>query len=154
MGAEELIAQIQASGGSNLGFDKCVAVPALMPKLGKIARILGPRGLMPNPKLGTVSNHVTEAVRLLKTGKVEFRADRGAVVHAGLGKLSFESDQLQANIAAFCDALLRARPKGVKGSGATGFLLDAALSSTMGPGIPVSIPSLAAAAQQNRTQRN
>ncbi len=153
VGGEELVQQIQASGSSSVDFDKAVAVPAMMPKLSKIAKVLGPRGLMPNPKLGTLSTDIKEAIRLLKTGKVEFRADKGAVLHAGCGKASFSPDKLQSNIGALCTALLDARPKGVKGSGASGYLLKAALTSTMGPSVPVSVPSLVQASQAYRASR-
>ena len=142
--------QIQLSGGSSLNFDKAVAVPAMMTKLSKVARILGPRGLMPNPKLGTLSTDIREAIRLLKTGKVEFRADRGAVLHAGLGKVSFSQDKIHGNIGAVCSAILDARPKGVKGGGASGYLLKAALTSTMGRSVPVSIASLVQASQAHK----
>ena len=150
VGSENLISDIQQSGGSGLAFDKCVATPDLMPKLGKIARILGPRGLMPNPKRGTVTNNVVEAINLLKRGRVEFRADKGAVVHAAVGRCSFDEDQVYANIGALASALLSARPKGVKGSGSGGYLLKASLSSTMGPGVPVSVASLVQAAQVSK----
>ncbi|DBA79534.1 TPA: hypothetical protein ACH3X1_008236 [Trebouxia sp. C0004] len=153
VGGEELVQQIQASGSSSLDFDKAVAVPAMMPKLSKIARILGPRGLMPNPKLGTLSTDIKEAIRLLKTGKVEFRADKGAVLHAGCGKVSFSPDKLHSNVGALCSALLDARPKGVKGSGASGYLLKAALTSTMGVSVPVSVASLVQAIQAYRSSR-
>lgn len=146
VGGEELIQQIQAAGSSSLNFDKAVAVPAIMPKLSKIARILGPRGLMPNPKLGTLSTDIKEAIRQLKTGKVEFRADRGAVLHAGVGKLSFGPEKLHSNVGALCSAVLNARPKGVKGSGSSGYFLTASLTSTMGRSVPVSVSSLSQAA--------
>ena len=142
--------QIQTSGGSSLNFDKAVAVPAMMSKLSKIAKILGPRGLMPNPKLGTLSTDIGEAIRLLKTGKVEFRADRGAVLHAGLGKVSFSQNKIQGNAGALCSAVLEARPKGVKGGGASGYLLQASIASTMGRSVPVSIASLVQASQAHR----
>lgn len=144
------MAQIQADGSSSLNFDKAVAVPAMMPKLSKIARILGPRGLMPNPKLGTLSTDIKEAIRLLKTGKVEFRADKGAVLHAGLGKASFSPEKLQSNLGALCSAVLGVRPKGVKGSGASGYFLSAAMSSTMGRGVPVTVTSLVQSVQQHK----
>lgn len=153
VGGEDLVAQIQSSGSSSLNFDKAVAVPAMMPKLSKIARILGPRGLMPNPKLGTLSTDIKEAIRLLKTGKVEFRADRGAVLHAGLGKVSFSQEQLQSNLGALCSAVLDVRPKGVKGSGASGYFVKAAMSSTMGHGVPVTISSLVQTVQQHKSSR-
>lgn len=147
VGSEDLIARIADSGGAGLQFDKCIATPDMMPKLGKVARILGPRGLMPNPKLGTVTTNVVEAIAMMKRGRAEFRADKGAVVHVGLGKASFADDALSANIGALVSALLSARPKGVKGSGASGYLLSASLSSTMGEGVPVSVASLVHAAQ-------
>ncbi|GAB4821525.1 hypothetical protein N2152v2_008571 [Parachlorella kessleri] len=147
VGSDSLIQQIQESGGSNLAFDKCIATPDMMPKLGKVARILGPRGLMPNPKLGTVTTNVAEAIGQMKKGRVEFRADKGGVVHAGLGKVSFDSDRLHANIATFAAAIMAARPKGVKGSSAGGYILSATLSSTMGAGVPITLPSLVAAGQ-------
>lgn len=150
VGSEDLISEIQQSGGSGLAFDKCVATPDLMPKLGKIARILGPRGLMPNPKLGTVTTNVTEAINSLKKGRVEFRADKGAVVHAAVGRCSFDEEQVYTNIGALAAALLSARPKGVKGSGSGGYLLKASLSSTMGAGVPVSVASLVQAAQVSK----
>ena len=150
IGGEELVQQIQASGGSNLNFDKAVAVPVMMSKISKIARILGPRGLMPNPKLGTLSTDIREAIRLLKTGKVEFRADRGAVLHAGLGKMSFSQENIHGNVGALCAAILDARPKGVKGSGAPGYFLKAAVTSTMGRSVPVSIASLVQASQLHK----
>jgi ribosomal protein L1 len=153
VGGDDLIADIQAAGGGGLAFDKCVATPDMMPRLGRIARILGPRGLMPNPKLGTVTQNVGEAVAAVKRGRVEFRADKGGVLHAGIGKASFDDAALADNAAALAAALLAARPKGVKGSGAGGYLLKATLSSTMGPGVPVALPSLVAAAQAARVAR-
>eukprot|EP00887_Chlorella_sp_A99_P002182 scaffold21.g2182.t1 len=158
VGSDDLIADIQASGGSGLAFDKCIATPDMMPKLGRVARILGPRGLMPNPKLGTVTPNVAEAVGMMKRGRAEFRADKGGVVHAGAGKASFSGEQargggggwLAANVGALVGALLAARPKGVKGSGASGYLLSASLCSTIGPGVPVTVASLVHAAQAAR----
>lgn len=150
VGGEDLVQQIQTSGGSSLNFDKAVAVPAMMSKLSKVAKILGPRGLMPNPKLGTLSTDIREAIRLLKTGKVEFRADRGAVLHAGLGKISFSQDKIHGNAGALCSAVLEARPKGVKGGGASGYLLQASLTSTMGRSVPVSVASLVQASQAHK----
>ncbi|KAL3160312.1 hypothetical protein ABBQ38_009702 [Trebouxia sp. C0009 RCD-2024] len=153
VGGEELIQQIQASGSSSLNFDKAVAVPAIMPKLSKLARLLGPRGLMPNPKLGTLSTDIKEAIRQLKTGKVEFRADRGAVLHAGVGKASFTPENLHSNLGALCFAVLSARPKGVKGSGMSGYFLKASLTSTMGRSVPVSLASLSQAATAYRASQ-
>ncbi|KAL4427635.1 hypothetical protein ABPG75_001724 [Micractinium tetrahymenae] len=150
VGDEDLIASILESGGGGLQFDKCIATPEMMPKLSKIARILGPRGLMPNPKLGTVTSNVTAAIKLVKQGRVEFRADKGGVVHAGIGKCSFSAGALHDNAAAFAQAILAARPKGVKGGAVSGYLLSASLCSSMGPGIPLNVASLVSAAQSTR----
>jgi ribosomal protein L1 len=220
VGAEDLISKIGSQGSSAIDFDQCIATPDLMPKLGKIARILGPRGLMPNPKLGTLVDDVAGGVQTLRKGRVEFRcacpgrecverscflrperrlprpvsparcaaclrtlalitaalgaagtsvvsvrllpcdgvgaarcrADKGSVVHAGVGKVSFPTEHLLANIGAFAAAVLNARPKGVKGSGASGYVLTANVSSTMGPGIPVAVASIAQAAQAAKKQ--
>ncbi|KAG6544182.1 hypothetical protein Mapa_014382 [Marchantia paleacea] len=146
VGADDLIAMIQESGGK-LNFDKCIATPAFMPRLGKVARILGPRGLMPNPKVGTVTNNVGEAVRSAKQGLVDFRADKSGIVHAGLGKVSFKDEALFANIAAFTGALLAAKPTGLKKTSRyAGYVNSFTLSSTMGPGVRVTIQSVAQAA--------
>lgn len=150
IGSEDLIEKIQESGGGGLEFDRAVATPDMMPKLGKIARILGPRGLMPNPKLGTVTEDVAEAVSALKRGRVEFRADKGGVVHAGIGRRSFDDEALLDNVSAFVAAVLAARPKGVKGSGAGGYIAKATLSSTMGRGIPVQVSNLVSCAQARK----
>ncbi|KAK9829322.1 hypothetical protein WJX72_005189 [[Myrmecia] bisecta] len=153
VGADELIERIRVSGGSGLAFDKCVATPDMMPKLGKIARILGPRGLMPNPKMGTVTLNVASAVQTMKAGRVEFRADKGAVLHAPLGKASFEQDKLYANLGALVSAVLNARPKGLKGSGLSGYISKASLSSTMGRGVPVTLASITTAVQAYKKLR-
>lgn len=146
VGSDELLARIKESGGK-LDFDKCISTPALMPKLGQVARILGPRGLMPNPKVGTVTNAVGEAVRAAKRGRVDFRADKSGIVHAGLGKVSFADSDLQENIAAFAAALLAAKPVNLKKSSKyAGYFSSFSLSSTMGSGVRVSIQSVAAAA--------
>ncbi|PSC68592.1 50S ribosomal L1 [Micractinium conductrix] len=150
VGDEDLIALILESGGGGLTFDKAMATPEMMPKLSKIARILGPRGLMPNPKMGTVTSNVAAAVKTMKQGRVEFRADKGGVVHAGVGKCSFEGRALQENIGAFAAAILAARPKGVKGGTISGYLISASLCSSMGPGIPLNVAALVAAAQAAR----
>ncbi|GBG82332.1 hypothetical protein CBR_g34615 [Chara braunii] len=147
VGADDLISLVKESGGGKLPFDRCIATPAMMPRLGQVGRILGPRGLMPNPKVGTVTNDVAAAVRAAKFGQVEFRADKGAIVHAGLGKVSFPEERLLDNIAAFSSALLKAKPVGLKGSSKyLGYFISFSLSSTMGPGVKVDIPSLAAVA--------
>ncbi len=130
VGAEDLIAKIQAGW---LEFDKAVATPDLMGQVGRIGKILGPRGLMPNAKVGTVTFDVAKAVNELKGGKVDFRVDRGGVVHVPLGKVSFGADKLLVNLAAFMDTLVRLKPATSKGA----YLKSIYLSTTMGPGIPV-----------------
>jgi large subunit ribosomal protein L1 len=130
VGADDLIERIK---GGWLGFDKAVATPDLMGAVGKIGKILGPRGLMPNVKVGTVTFDLAKAVKELKGGKVEFRVDRGGVVHAPLGKVSFGADKLLTNLAAFMDALIRLKPATSKGT----YMKGVYLSTTMGPGIPV-----------------
>jgi large subunit ribosomal protein L1 len=130
VGAEDLIAKIQ---GGWLEFDKAVATPDLMGQVGRIGKILGPRGLMPNAKVGTVTFDVAKAVNELKGGKVDFRVDRGGVVHVPLGKVSFGTDKLLVNLAAFMDTLVRLKPATSKGT----YLKSIYLSTTMGPGIPV-----------------
>jgi large subunit ribosomal protein L1 len=130
VGAEDLIAKIQ---GGWLDFDKAVSTPDLMGQVGKIGKILGPRGLMPNVKVGTVTFDVAKAVNDLKGGKVDFRVDRAGVVHAPLGKVSFGTDKLMLNLAAFMDQLVRLKPTTSKGT----YIVGIHLSTTMGPGIAV-----------------
>lgn len=145
VGAEDLIEFIMQSGGK-LDFDKCVATPSMMPKISKVARILGPRGLMPNPKVGTVTKSVGSAVKSLKQGRVDFRADKTGIVHGGVGKMSFTEDALQENIAAFAHAVLAAKPVGLKKTSRyEGYMVTFSLCSTMGPGVRVSISSLSQA---------
>lgn len=128
VGAEELVARIQ---GGWLDFDVSVATPDMMGAVGRLGRILGPRGLMPNPKAGTVTFEVAQAVREIKAGKVEFRTDRFGIVHVPIGKASFEPAKLAENLAALIEALVRARPAAAKGQ----YLRSVTVSSTMGPGI-------------------
>jgi large subunit ribosomal protein L1 len=130
VGAEDLIAKIQ---GGWLDFDKAVSTPDLMGQVGKIGKILGPRGLMPNVKVGTVTFDVAKAVNDLKGGKVDFRVDRAGVVHAPMGKVSFGTDKLMLNLAAFLDQLVRLKPTTSKGT----YIVGIHLSTTMGPGIAV-----------------
>ncbi len=137
VGAEDLAETIQ---GGTIAFDRCVATPDMMPVVGRLGRILGPRGLMPNPKLGTVTPNVADAVKAAKAGQVQFRVERAGLVHAGVGKASFDADQLAANVKAFVDAVNRAKPSGAKGT----YLQRAHLSSTMGPGLRLDIGSLTA----------
>jgi len=135
VGAEDLAQTIQ---GGEINFDRCIATPDMMPVVGRLGRILGPRGLMPNPKLGTVTANVTQAVQAAKAGQVQFRVERAGIVHGGIGKASFSEDHLLANVRAFVDAVSRAKPSGAKGT----YLKRAALSSTMGPGVHVDVASL------------
>jgi len=148
-GGEDLVKHVQETGGgSKMGFDKCIATPATMKSLGKVARILGPRGLMPNPKLGTIvePSGLPKAIADMKRGRVEFRADKGGVIHVPIGKVDFPLESLADNAGVLAAALLAARPAKLKGSGASGYLLRAHVSSTMGPSVPVLVNSLTAAA--------
>uniref|UniRef100_A0A0E0LCF5 Large ribosomal subunit protein uL1c n=1 Tax=Oryza punctata TaxID=4537 RepID=A0A0E0LCF5_ORYPU len=153
VGGDELIEEIR-TGGGKLTFDKCIATPMYMPRLSKVARILGPRGLMPNPKLGSVTNNVSGAVKAAKSGRVDFKIDKTAIVHVGLGKINFSDESLRENIGAFVHALLLAKPVGLKKTSKyVGYVKKFTLSSTMGPGFPVTIPSLSAAADHyNKVQ--
>jgi large subunit ribosomal protein L1 len=121
-----------------LNFDRCIATPDLMPVVGRLGRILGPRGLMPNPKLGTVTPNIAQAVKAAKAGQVQFRVEKAGIVHAGVGKASFGADLLRDNVRAFVDAVNRAKPSGAKGA----YLKRVALSSTMGPGVRVDVATL------------
>jgi large subunit ribosomal protein L1 len=136
VGAEDLAEKIQAG---QIEFDRCIAAPDMMSIVGRLGKILGPRGLMPNPKLGTVTANVGEAVRAAKGGQVEYRAEKAGIVHAGVGKASFSEEALIDNMRAFVGAISRAKPSGVKGT----FIAKASLSSTMGPGLKLEVSSLA-----------
>ncbi|HSO42357.1 MAG TPA: 50S ribosomal protein L1 [Rhodospirillales bacterium] len=136
VGAEDLMQQIQ---GGELNFDRCIATPDMMAIVGRLGKILGPRGLMPNPKLGTVTQDVAGAVRAAKAGQVEFRVEKAGIIHGGVGKASFPPEKIDANVRAFVDAVVKAKPSGVKGT----YLQRAAISSTMGPGIKVNVASIA-----------
>ncbi|MBB5694440.1 50S ribosomal protein L1 [Muricoccus pecuniae] len=137
VGAEDLLEAVQ---GGTIDFDRCIATPDMMGIVGRLGKILGPRGLMPNPKLGTVTMDVRGAVTAAKAGQVEFRAEKAGIVHAGIGKASFEADKLLENARAFVDAIQRARPTGAKGT----YVKKVAVSSSMGPGIKVDVASLTA----------
>ena len=132
VGAEDLMETVQAG---TIDFDRCIATPDMMPIVGRLGKVLGPRNLMPNPKVGTVTVDVIEAVKAAKGGEVQFRAEKGGVVHAGIGKASFEESLLVENVKAFIDAVAKAKPSGSKGS----FMKGITLSSTMGPGVTVSV---------------
>jgi len=137
VGAEDLAEKVQAG---EINFDRCIATPDMMALVGRLGKILGPRGLMPNPRLGTVTMDVRGAVSAAKAGQVEFRAEKAGIVHAGIGKASFEEDKLIENIRAFVDAIQKAKPTGAKGT----YVQKASLSSTMGPGVKVDVTSLTA----------
>ena len=131
VGAEDMVAKIQGEGW--FGFDACVATPDMMGIVGRIGRILGPKGLMPNPKSGTVTMDVTKAVGDIKSGKVEYRVDKTAIIHCPIGKKSFEDEKLIENLNTLMDAIVKAKPSAAKGT----YLRSVVLSSTMGPGIKV-----------------
>lgn len=137
VGAEDMAERVQ---GGEFGFDRCIATPDMMGLVGRLGKILGPRGLMPNPKLGTVTMDVRGAVQAAKSGQVEFRAEKAGIVHAGIGKASFDDEKLLENIRAFVDAIQKAKPTGAKGT----YVQKVSLSSTMGPGVSVDVASLAA----------
>jgi large subunit ribosomal protein L1 len=136
VGADDLAAAIQ---GGEIDFDRCIATPDMMPVVGRLGRILGPRGLMPNPKLGTVTPNIAQAVKAAKAGQVQFRVEKAGIIHGGVGKASFDDALLIDNIKAFVDAVNKARPAGAKGT----YLRRAAVSSTMGPGVHVEVASVA-----------
>jgi len=137
VGAEDLMEKIQAG---EILFDRCIATPDMMGLVGRLGKILGPRGLMPNPKLGTVTMDVKGAIAAAKAGQVEFRAEKAGIIHAGVGKASFEQDKLIENIKAFVDAIQKAKPTGAKGT----YVQKVSVSSSMGPGVRVDVASLSA----------
>ena len=130
VGAEDLAEQVQTG---DINFDRCIATPDMMGVVGRLGKVLGPRGLMPNPKVGTVTADVTTAVRGAKGGSVEFRVEKAGIVHAGVGKASFSEDKIVENVRAFADAVQKAKPAGAKGS----FVNRISISSTMGPGVKI-----------------
>ena len=137
VGAEDLMETIQ---GGKIEFDRCIATPDMMPIVGRLGKILGPRNLMPNPKVGTVTMDVAQAIQNAKGGEVQFKAEKAGVVHGGIGKTSFDEGKLVENVRAFVQAVNRAKPSGAKGT----YLKKIALSSTMGPGVTVDIASAVA----------
>jgi large subunit ribosomal protein L1 len=137
VGAEDLVETVQKG---EINFDRCIATPDMMPLVGRLGKILGPRGMMPNPKVGTVTNDVAQAVRDAKGGAVEFRVEKAGIVHAGVGKASFSEQALLENIRAFAEAVNRAKPAGAKGT----YLKRIALASTQGPGVRIDPTSLQA----------
>ena len=138
VGAEDLMEAIQ---GGKIDFDRVIATPDMMGLVGRLGKVLGPKGLMPNPKLGTVTPNVAEAVKAAKSGQVEVRVEKAGIVHAGIGKASFPEADLKANFDAFVDAIVKAKPTGAKGK----FVKKVSLSSSMGPGVKVDAAEIAGA---------
>ncbi|KAA9004780.1 50S ribosomal protein L1 [Histidinibacterium aquaticum] len=134
VGAEDLMEQIQ---GGEINFDRCIATPDMMPIVGRLGKILGPRNLMPNPKVGTVTMDVKEAIESAKGGEVQFKVEKAGIIHAGIGKASFDPSKLEENVKAFVDAVQRAKPAGAKGT----YMKKVSLSSTMGAGVSVDVAS-------------
>ena len=135
VGAEDLVEKVQ---GGQIDFDRCIATPDMMPLVGRLGKVLGPRGMMPNPKIGTVTMDVTSAVKGAKGGSVEFRVEKAGIVQAGVGKASFSDEKLVQNVKALADAVAKAKPAGAKGT----YIQRVAVSSTMGPGVKVEPGSL------------
>jgi large subunit ribosomal protein L1 len=138
VGAEDLVEQVQ---GGQIDFDRCIATPDMMGLVGRLGKVLGPRGLMPNPRVGTVTADVAAAVKASKGGAVEFRVEKAGIVHAGVGKVSFDAKAIEENIRAFADAVMKAKPSGAKGN----YVKRVAISSTMGPGVKIDPATLSAA---------
>ncbi|MDN2580607.1 50S ribosomal protein L1 [Aquibium sp. ELW1220] len=138
VGAEDLVEIVQKG---EINFDRCIATPDMMPLVGRLGKVLGPRGMMPNPKVGTVTMDVAAAVKASKGGAVEFRVEKAGIIHGGVGKASFEIDKLVENVRAFADAVIKAKPAGAKGN----YVKRVALSSTMGPGLKIDPATLTVA---------
>ncbi len=138
VGAEDLVEKVQ---NGQIDFDRCIATPDMMPLVGRLGKVLGPRGMMPNPKVGTVTMDVAAAVKASKGGAVEFRVEKAGIIHAGVGKVSFDVKALEENIRAFADAVTKAKPAGAKGN----YVKRVSVTSTMGPGLKVELSSLSAA---------
>jgi large subunit ribosomal protein L1 len=136
VGAEDLAEKIQAG---EINFDRCIATPDMMGVVGRLGKVLGPRGLMPNPRLGTVTMDLKGAISAAKAGQVEFRAEKAGIIHAGIGKVSFDEDKLLENAKALADAIQKAKPTGAKGT----YVQKVSISSTMGPGVRVDVSSIA-----------
>jgi large subunit ribosomal protein L1 len=137
VGAEDLLEIVQ---GGKIDFDRCIATPDMMGLVGRLGKVLGPKGLMPNPKLGTVTMNVAEAVKAAKGGQVEYRVEKAGIIHSGIGKASFPAEDLRANFDALVDAIVKAKPSGAKGK----YLRKVALSSSMGPGVKVDVAEVTA----------
>ena len=138
VGAEDLVEIVQKG---EINFDRCIATPDMMPLVGRLGKVLGPRGMMPNPKVGTVTPDVAAAVKASKGGAVEFRVEKAGIVHGGVGKISFDAKALEENVRAFADAVVKAKPTGAKGN----YVKKVAITSTMGPGLKIDPSSLTAA---------
>jgi len=138
VGAEDLMEDMQAG---NINYDRIIATPDMMAVVGRLGKLLGPKGLMPNPKLGTVTPNVTQAIRDAKGGQVEFRVEKAGIIHSGIGKMSFTDDALKANFEAFVDAIVKARPTGGKGK----YVKNISVSSSMGPGVKIDTTEIAGA---------
>jgi large subunit ribosomal protein L1 len=136
VGEADLAEKVQAG---QIDFERCIATPDMMAVVGRLGKVLGPRGLMPNPKLGTVTNDVAAAVKAAKGGQVEFRAEKAGLIHAGVGKASFTEEALVENVRAFVGTIARAKPSGAKGT----YIKRVSLSSTMGPGVSIEVASVA-----------
>lgn len=137
IGAEDLVEEVQKG---NIAFDRCIATPDMMPLVGRLGKVLGPRGMMPNPKVGTVTMDLAAAIAGAKGGSVEFRVEKAGIVHGGVGKISFSEDAIVENIKAFTDAVIKAKPSGAKGT----YVRKVAVTSTMGPGLTVDLASVTA----------
>lgn len=137
VGAEDLLEIVQ---GGKIEFDRCIATPDMMGLVGRLGKVLGPKGLMPNPKLGTVTMNVAEAVKAAKGGQVEYRVEKAGIIHSGIGKASFPAEDLRANFDALVDAVIKAKPAGAKGK----YLRKVAVSSSMGPGVKVDVAEVSA----------
>ncbi|MES2289346.1 MAG: 50S ribosomal protein L1 [Pseudomonadota bacterium] len=137
VGAEDLLEIVQ---GGTIDFDRCIATPDMMGLVGRLGKVLGPKGMMPNPKLGTVTMNVGEAVKAAKGGQIEYRVEKAGIIHSGIGKASFPAEDLRANFDALVDAVVKAKPSGAKGK----YLKKIAVSSTMGPGVKVDVAEIAA----------
>jgi large subunit ribosomal protein L1 len=135
VGAEDLVEIVQKG---EINFDRCIATPDMMPLVGRLGKVLGPRGMMPNPKVGTVTTDVAGAVKASKGGAVEFRVEKAGIVHGGVGKVSFDTGALEENIRAFADAVIKAKPTGAKGN----YVKKVSLTSTMGPGLKIDVATL------------
>ena len=132
IGGDDLIEKVAAG---QIDFDRVIATPDMMPKMSKVARVLGPKGLMPNPKLGTVTNNVAEAVKIAKAGQIEYRAEKNGIIHAGVGKMSFATDKLVENANALIDQLKKVKPASAKGQ----YILGASVATTQGPGLKIDV---------------